>query len=334
MNTKSRVTILVTEREYEKGKDVFSAENGRELAFESAPENETRLSNMIQEKGTLGVILGTAHYSGPLYLALPKGGIIARFGVGHDGIRKDLAAQYGLYVTNTPAVLDTSVAEHVVCLMCALARNLRTHIADAFSEKWSPNAGMELKDKTLALIGFGRIAKKVAHIAVRGFGMNLIACDMTPYEQHRDFIDGLSGDTSREIRYTINMEQALASAIFISIHLPLTAKTQGLLDRSKLAQISKGAYLINTARGGIVDEIALYDLLATGKLAGAALDVFAREPYTPSAPDKDLRQLPNCLLTPHVASNTDISNRRMAQCCVANIKAHLAGQVRVLDRVT
>ena len=334
MNKKACTTILVTDREYEKGKDIFSAESRPELLFKPAPEDEALLAGQIRESNACGVIVGTACYQEQLYQALPEGGIVARFGVGHDSIRKDLAAKHGLYVTNTPGVLETSVAEHVIALMCALARNLRAHITNSLSNQWLPCAGMELNDKTLALLGFGRIAKTVANIAGRGLGMNLIACDMTPYENHRDFIDGLSKDISRKVKYTTNLEQALAAATFVSIHLPLTAKTQGLLDRSKLEQISRGAYLINTARGGIVDEIALFDLLSSGHLAGAALDVFAREPYIPAAPDKDLRQLSNCILTPHVASNTNMSNRRMALRCVANIKAWLAGQMTALDRVT
>ncbi len=322
--------IPVTEPEYTKGKAVFDRSTAVSLEFESAPAEEQALSELVTKLCAVGVILGASKYTGPLYDSLPSGGIIARFGVGVDGVDKEQAKAKGIYITNTPGVLDASVAELAIYLMGSLARNIPSHSQGIREGKWSAQAGIQLKGKTLSLAGFGRIAKEVARIAAGGLGMDIIACDIMPPDAHEAFIAELSRTSGTSIRYTNSLEQAMSEGDFVSIHLPLLDSTKGLIDAARLSVMQRGAYLVNTARGGIVDEIALYDALSSGHLAGAGFDVYANEPYSPVRPDKDLRTLPNLVMTPHTGSNSDMANQGMAEVCAANIRAYIEGRLEEL----
>lgn len=326
--------VLVTEAEFQKGRDVFEAASGEQAVFRSAPEDEAGLAEACAAEQVRAVIVGVRRYESALYSSLPAGGLIARFGVGHDGVDKRLAAARGLLVSNTPGVLDTSVAEHAIGLVCALARGMSALSEGVRAGRWEPKRGVELRGKTLALIGFGRIAREAASIAARGFGMDIIACDVTPPEAHRDFLNDLSEQAGVRTEFTGDIGEALSRGRFASLHLPLLDSTRGLIGPERIARMGADAYLVNTSRGGIVDEGALYDALATDRLAGAAFDVFESEPYTPAAAGKDLRTLPNMVMTPHVSSNTDMSNRRMAERCVANVTALLDGRTEDMDLVS
>ncbi|MHB9124583.1 MAG: NAD(P)-dependent oxidoreductase [Armatimonadota bacterium] len=313
--------ILVTEPEYIKGKAFFEEASSDSLRFESAPEEESALADRIKATQARGAIVGVLKYTGQLYKSLPEGGIIARFGVGHDGIDKAQAKAKKIYVTNTPGALDISVAEHAVFLMGALARNISAQSASVRSGEWSPNKGIEMLGKTLSVIGFGRIGRETARIVAMGFGMDIFACDAVISEEQERFVQELSDKSGRTIHLTDSLPNAMSAGDFISLHLPLIAETRGLIDADKISIMKSGSYLINTARGGIVDENALYDALDSGHLAGAAFDVFRDEPYVPVNVDKDLRNLDNFIMTPHISSNTDMSNRRMAEMCVANARS-------------
>ena len=133
--------------------------------------------------------------------------------------------------------------------------------------------------------------------------------------------------------HTTDVDAVLRVADVVSIHMPGTDATRHFFGARRLAVMKRGAFLINTARGTIVDECALYDAMADGRLGGAALDVFEREPYVPAGPDKDLRKLEGGLLTPHVGSNTREANARMAEVCLKNVRSFLAGRRDELDRV-
>jgi len=134
-------------------------------------------------------------------------------------------------------------------------------------------------------------------------------------------------------QYTTDADAVFRESDVISIHLPAQADTRGFVDVRRLALLKPAAWLINTSRGSVADEAALYDALRSGRLAGAGLDVFHAEPYVPLAPDKDLRQLDNVVLTPHVGSNTHAANRRMAEASLANVRAFFAGRLDELTRV-
>ena len=267
--------------------------------------------------------MGNREYSGPLYDAMPAGGLIARFGVGHDGIDKSRATAAGLLCTNTPGVLDQSVAEHAMLLVAAAARRLSSALASLANGTWASAPGRDLYGKKLAIIGCGGIGRAVARIATLGYGMQVTGCTR-PDAPSPPAIDHFA-------RVTNDFAAAVRDADFVSLHMPARPDTARFINGERLAQMSSGAWLINTARGAVVDEVALFESLAAGRIAGAALDVFAREPYVPAEGGGDLRSLPNVILTPHVGSNTLESNRRMAERALQNVRLAQAGEFERMD---
>jgi len=314
-----RETVIVTEKEYAKAKSVFSA--GGQYEIFPAPAREQVLADTIIARGCRAVILGVDAYSGLLYEALGKtggdrGAIIARFGVGTDGVNQEQARQHNISVTNTPGVLDQSVAEHAIWLMGALARHIARMDAEMRAGEFESHTGMELNGKTLGLIGFGAIGRRVARIAAFGLDMNVMAADV------RNLDPGAIKSLKSEFgitAYTNDIDVVLKQADIISIHLPGIPETYHYFNAERLGLLRPDAMLINTARGSVVDERALYDALAAGVLAGAALDVFEQEPYVPVDPARDLRTRGNILLTPHIGSNTKECNIRIAQACLRHI---------------
>lgn len=287
--------VLVTEREFRKAEELFTA-----AGCEPAPAEEPALAEAVRARGARAVIVGVEPYRGPLYEAI-AGGLIARFGVGHDNINKALARQHNIIVTNTPGALDDSVAELAVWLMGAVAR------------RRSGAVGVELRGKTLGILGFGNIGKRVAHIAQHGLGMNVLACDIG------------SG--------FVSAEELFRQSDVVSIHLPSNTETRHFVNATRLSWMKPTAFLVNTARGAVLAEAALYDALVAGRLAGAALDVTEIEPYQPVVPGKDLRTLENVVMTPHIGSNTREANRRMAEMCLENVRRFFDGQWDRLNRV-
>ncbi len=331
--------VLVTEPEYAKGKEVFQAE--RHWQVESVPSEEQSLAQSIRQKHCRAVIVGVERYTGQLYEALadvagPDGAIIARYGVGYDNIDGKLAQQHHIVVTNTPGVLTESVAEQTFWLMGALARHIAQLDATMRAGYFAPQAGTELQGKTLAVMGFGHIGRRVAAMAHLGVGMKIIAEDEYPLAEQAQR-EGLTEVGFKEKygldEYTTDPLEALRAADIVTIHMAVTGETQNFFNAQRLNAMKPGALLVNTARGQLIDEDALYDALSSGRLGGAALDVYAEEPYRPRNPSKDLRTLANTVLTPHVASDTHEANARMARVCLENIGHFLAGQMDQLDWV-
>ncbi|HBG28847.1 MAG: hypothetical protein A2Y10_03695 [Planctomycetes bacterium GWF2_41_51] len=315
--------ILVTEKEYYKAEDIFKSNQD----FECKPVNldETIIANTAKQTSAFGVILGVDVYKNQLYNSLPLGGIIARFGVGHDGVDKQKATENGIITTNTPGVLDDSVAEHAILLMGAFARNFCRHDRDMKNSNWQPSIGNELKGKTLLIWGCGPIGRKTAKIASLGFGMNVIGYDIAQCNEEqlkKDF--GFS-------KFVSNLDEAAAVADYISIHIPSIPATRYVVNEKFLSKLKSTCVIINTARGPIIDEAAIYDALKARRLAGAALDVFENEPFIPVNHDKDLRTLENVILTPHIGSSTVEACRRMAQSCLKNIRAAYEKRYNELD---
>jgi lactate dehydrogenase-like 2-hydroxyacid dehydrogenase len=280
-------------------------------------------------------------YFGPLYEALAetageRGALIARFGVGHDSIDKRQAAARGIVVTNTPGVLDQSVAEHAMWLMGSLARNVARGDANLREGRFQGTAGIELSGKTLGVIGFGAIGRRVARIAYHGLGMRVLAAERRPTaELERELKRPMSEIAASFglIGYSDDCDLVFREADVVSLHLPAMAETRHFVDRRRLGLMKPSALLVNTARGALVDEQAMFDALTAGTIAGAALDVYEAEPYVPADPDKDLRRLTNTLLTPHIGSNTLEANRRMAEASLACVCHFLAGRLEQLSRV-
>lgn len=319
------VKVAVTQLEYGKGRSVFSAAAEQGVECICAPAEEHELSELVRRGGMQHVIVGVEPYSGPLYDALPSGAVIARFGVGHDRIDKEQATRKGLLCTNTPGVLDDSVAEWTIALMLAASRNLAKQAAATRQGGWAPAIGHEMKGRTLAVIGCGPIGRRVARIASAGFGMTVVGCETADVDA-RD-MQSRYGFT----RITRDFADAVADAHYVSLHIPSTAETRRFINAGRIAQMPREAWLINTARGAVVDEAALFDALAESRLAGAALDVFECEPYAPVAPGKDLRTLDNVLMTPHIGSSTHQACERMAERALRNILFARQGRFDEMD---
>lgn len=243
--------------------------------------------------------------------------VISNYAVGVDNIDVKSATKRKIAVTNTPGVLTQAVAEHTFALLMAIARRIPE--SDWFTRKgkykgWKPNLllGVELKGKTLGVIGMGRIGSVVAKIARQGYEMKVVY-----YTEHRD------EQTENEIgaKYS-TFEEVLTNSDFVSIHVPLTEKTRHLIGEPQFAMMKKTAYLINTSRGPVVDENALVKALQNKTIAGAALDVFEFEPKL--APG--LNKLDNVVLTPHIASATMEARSAMAEMAVENLLAVLEGR--------
>jgi phosphoglycerate dehydrogenase-like enzyme len=323
VSSDTATVVLVTETEFRRAPQVFESADG--LRCVAVPGAEAALARAIVEHGARHVVVGSVKYEGALYDTLPRGGVIARFGVGHDAIDKKKATQAGLLCTNTPEVLDESVAEHAVLLMLAAARRLPALTAEMRQGNWALGpAGVELCGKTLAIIGSGRIGQATARIAVRGFGMRAIGC------RRRASASDEMGDCAQ---VTTDFAAAVREADFVSLHINAEPANLRFLNQERLSMIAPRAWLINTARGAVVDEQALYDALSDGRLAGAALDVFEREPYVAANPARDLRTLPNVVLTPHVGSHTREANRGMASRALENVRRALARDFGGMDLV-
>ena len=230
--------------------------------------------------------------------------LIANYGVGYDRIDLDGCRARGVAVTNTPGVLDAATADLAVALMLAARRGLvagdRLVRSGAWASHWSepPALAREVSGATLGIVGLGRIGSAVAQRA-RGFDMDV---------RHVRRSEG-------------DLDELLRSSDVVSLHVPLTTETEGLITRERLALLRDGATLVNTARGAVVDEGALVDELVSGRIT-AGLDVFAHEPDVPAA----LLDLPNVVLTPHIASATLETRAAMTRVLVDNVLAFVRGE--------
>lgn len=311
--------VAVTEPQYRKAEATFSAV--ADLHCVPVPEEEEALAAAVRSLGAGHAIVGLANYKHALYSSLPEGGVLARYGVGHDGIDKAKATASGVFCTNTPGVLDQSVAEHTMFLIGAAARHLIPAATAMAQSEWAPRTGAELQGKTLVIVGLGPIGRRVGRIAALGFGMKTIGVGR-----------GTASSTPEGFTCsTDDFDGAAAEADFLSLHIPATPANARFLNARRIARLQEHAWVINTARGAVLDEPALHAALTSGRIAGAALDVFEREPYSPRDAGQDLRALPNVILTPHVGSNTTQANRRIAERTLANIRFAEAGSYHRMD---
>lgn len=213
--------------------------------------------------------------------------LISRWGVGVDAIDLPAATRHGIIVTNTPGLLDGAVADYAVALLLALARRVHEGYQTMRQGIWSTAWGHDVSGRTLGLIGCGRIGRTVAR-RVSGFDMKVLAHDVAPHPEAEKL----------GVQF-VSLDELLAESDFVSLHAALTPETRGLIGEAQLRRMKPSAYLINTARGAMVDENALLRALREGWIAGAAVDAFAVEPLPSEHP---FRGAPNLLLTPHQAS--------------------------------
>lgn len=244
--------------------------------------------------------------------------IIANYAVGYNNIDVQAAIKRGIYVTHTPGVLTEATADIAFALLLAVARKIvqaDKFVRDGKFVGWKPKLflGYELYGKTLGIIGMGRIGQAVARRAL-GFGMKIIY-----YNRNR-----LSEEIEKmyDAKY-VSLDELVQISDFISIHTPLTKETYHLLDKEKIMKMKPNAIIINTARGPVVDEQALYDALRDGKIAGAGFDVYENEPFlTPG-----LEKLDNVVLLPHIGSATYETREKMSEMVALNVIAALEGKV-------
>ena len=237
--------------------------------------------------------------------------VIARYGVGVDSVDLVAARQRGIIVTNTPGANSVSVAELALGLMLALARQIPEAVEAVHQGKWPRYAGLSLEGKTVGILGLGAIGKQLAR-RLAGFDCRLLA--------HDPFGDPV---VAKELHVQLTgLEEVLAQADFLSLHLPLLPETRSLVNGAFLGKMKKGSFLINTSRGSVVEEAALVDALESKRIAGSGLDVFEFEPKVHSA----LRAMPHVVMTPHIGTATGETRMAMAMLTADNLLAALAGE--------
>jgi glyoxylate reductase len=238
--------------------------------------------------------------------------VIANFGVGYDNIDVEGAHARGVLVTNTPGVLTNATAELAVALMLAAARRIAEADETVRQGRWSGSGdefvGRELAGATVGLIGLGRIGRRVAEL-LAGFEVRLV-------------FTSRSGEPPNLAAEWLDLDDLLAGADFVSLHVPLSPETRHLIDAGALAKMKRGAILVNTSRGAVVDTAALIAALRSGQLGAAGLDVYEDEPHVPA----DLRHSPRTVLLPHMGSATHKARDAMARLCAENVIAVLEGQ--------
>jgi (S)-sulfolactate dehydrogenase len=260
------------------------------------------------------IVRNRTQVRGSLLEAAPGLKAVGRLGVGLDNIDLDACKARDIAVLPASGANDVSVAEYVICTAMLLLRGAYRASEQMLAGDWPRNAliGRETAGRVMGLVGFGSIAREVAKRAA-GLGTRVLAFD--PYTEDKEFAE--LGVDRRELT------SLLSESDVVSLHVPLTAETRGLFGSDVIGRMRPGAVLINTARGGIVDEAALAEALRQGRLGGAALDVFAEEPLKQAAAAA-FQGVPNLVLTPHIAGVTEESNVRVSWVTVENVKKALS----------
>jgi D-3-phosphoglycerate dehydrogenase / 2-oxoglutarate reductase len=304
------VRVLVTEMLSEQGLELLR----RDFEVDVRPELATGdLAGAIGPYDAL-IIRSATRVTADVLDAATTLKVIARAGIGLDNVDLEAATRRGVMVVNAPQSNIISAAEHTLALLLSQARNLPQAHADLVDGRWERGRweGVELAGKTIGLVGLGRVGSLVAARAA-GFGMRVIAFD--PY---------VSADRAKEMGVEVmpTLEALLVQSDFVSVHLPRTPETEGLLGEKELRMMKPGARLVNTSRGGIVDEDALAKALEGGQLGGAALDVFAIEPTT----DSPLFRLPGVVVTPHLGASTREAQDKAGTTVAEMVRLGLRGE--------
>lgn len=284
-----------------------------EIHERSAPEEV-----LARSRAATVLVTNKARIAGPVIEQADRLRFIAVSATGFDCVDVAQARRRGIPVSNVPEYGTSSVAQLVFALLLELCHQVGLHSRAVRAGDWSQSADfcfwrtllVELAGKTLGIVGFGRIGRRVAELA-RAFGMEVIACGRSrssPPEQPLAWV---------------GLEELFARADVISLHCPLSPETAGLVNAERLRLVKPSAFLINTARGGLVVEQDLAEALDSGRLAGAAVDVVSREPI---APDNPLLAARNCLITPHIAWATREARQRLLEATAANVRAFLDGR--------
>lgn len=304
-------TILVTHHQLSDDAKKLMSEAGVRAVYLSPPITEDSLIETITRERVDGVLMRLSPpFTRRVLEATPTLKIIAKHGAGIDSVDLEAATERGIPVVNAGGANADPVAEYAISVMMTLAREVPRLDRALRAGKWEKGTymGREFRGRKLGLIGFGQIGRRVATMAA-ALGAQVIVYSRT----RKDAVEGVQWET--------DLDRLLGSVDILSLHCPLTDQTRGLIGRRELALMKPDAILVNTARGPVVDEVALTEALTTGKLAAAALDVFAEEPTDPKNP---LLQLPNVIVTPHVSAMTIEAMTRMGTSAANQILDFLA----------
>lgn len=312
--------VLVTSRLAVKSLDTtwrdLLEQAGHEVVIAQVPQEqmyptEEQLKDLLQ--GITATVASSESYTRAVFESAPELRVVSRVGVGYDAIDTAAAADHDVVAMIAAGSNDTTVAESAVAMILALARELYAYITNTAEGDWSRGLMNEIRDKTIGVVGLGRIGKSVVR-RLAGFDPVLIAAE--PYPD-QEFVAQYGIEL-------VEIDDLFRRADYVTLHVNTTPDTVNLVNERRLGLMKPTAYLVNTARGGLVDEDALYAALTQGVIAGAALDVRAKEP--PS--DHRLAQLPNVIATPHVAGISTDCVVRMADLAAQNIVDVLQGSWR------
>jgi lactate dehydrogenase-like 2-hydroxyacid dehydrogenase len=317
--------VVVTRRLPEPVHQALTREFDARLNPEDRPLTAEGLREALQQADALLTTVTDKVTSDVLSVEPRRARLVANFGVGFNNIDVEAAKARGISVSNTPDVLTDATADLAVTLLLMVARRTgegERHLRGGHWTGWRPThmLGTQVTGKTLGLVGMGRIARAVAQRAHSGFGMKVIFHD--PFPPAPEVATALGA----EPRATL--EDVLREADFVSLHCPAMPETRHLMNRDRFAQMRPEAYLVNTARGDVVDEAALVEALQSKRIAGAALDVFENEPRVTPA----LVGMENVVLLPHLGSATQETRVAMGMRAFENLQRFFAGQP-LRDRV-
>jgi phosphoglycerate dehydrogenase-like enzyme len=266
-------------------------------------------------RGAVGLIAGSEPLTREVLAEADRLRVISRNGVGYDAIDLDAATDLGIVVAYVPDAMVDAVADLAIGLLLALARRIPELNASMKRGEWQREIASDITNRTLGLVGTGRIGMATARRA-RAFGLRLLGCD--PYPNPL-FVEELGGSY-------VPLEELLEASDYVSLHLPSMAQTRGLIGEPELARMKPTAFLINTARGALVDEAALLAALREGRIAGAGLDVFSQEPPAPGSAGAEVARLPSVIALPHVAAYTPATAARMGRAALENLLTVLEGR--------
>ena len=305
--------VLVTPRTFGKSDPVPLAmleEAGCEIVANNLGRmmTEAELAELIVDVD--GVIAGLDPFTEDVLSKAGKLKAICRYGVGVNNIALDYAKNKGIAVANTPGANSLAVAELTIGLLFAVCRRISRFDQDIRQGVWRQYPGMQLGGKTMGVVGTGQIGRHVAQLA-RGLGMGVVCYDVYP---------DLTWAEELGMDY-VSLPELIKAADFISLHIPYNEGTHHLIGRAELDQMKPSAVVLNTSRGGIIDEVALWDAVSENRIWGAGLDVFEKEPPL----DSPLAKLDHVVLTSHIGSHTQESVENMGRMAVRNLLACLNG---------
>ncbi|MFQ6123712.1 MAG: glyoxylate reductase [Candidatus Heimdallarchaeota archaeon] len=313
----SKNRVFVTRKIPEKALDLLKERFEVDVWPEEQPPPKTTLLEKVKTVDGLLPLL-TDPIDRAVLSTSKKLQVVCQMAVGYDNIDVTVATQRGIYVTNTPGVLTETTADYAFALLMATARRIveadKWVRAGHWNVPWGPMMflGGDIHGKTLGIIGLGRIGTEVARRAI-GFEMKVI---------YNDLVRNPELEQTLGLHYA-ELQQLLQEADFVSLHVPLTKETHHLIGENEFNLMKKTAYLINTSRGPVIDEDALFRVLSKSKIAGAGLDVFVEEPISENNP---LLTLENVTLSPHIASASIETRTEMAEMAVTNMIAFFEGR--------